>query len=295
MVRGSTCRLPSFFVIGPPRTGTSWLQEVFKPHVILPYRLKETRFFDSHFFRGIEWYCAHFRPAEGQKPMGEIAPTYFASPSAQQRIAQIIPSAKVICIFRNPIERLLSLYKMKRAYGWIPWTLEEAVVRDPELLETGKYSTHLRAWQKALGEHQILPVLYEDLQQFPQAFVDTLADFISIPRFTLSNAQLSKIFASSTMTEPRNYNRTRGATLMADWCKSRGLGAVASAVRDSPLLKLFVGGGAAFPEVKPEVLLNVYQTLGPEVEELELILGRELTAWKLPTTSSPSLEQQYST
>ena len=40
--------LPSFFIVGPPRTGTSWLHQVLQPHTCLP-RVKETRFFDERF------------------------------------------------------------------------------------------------------------------------------------------------------------------------------------------------------------------------------------------------------
>jgi hypothetical protein len=29
--------LPSFFVVGPPRTGTSWLHEVLRWHAVLPF------------------------------------------------------------------------------------------------------------------------------------------------------------------------------------------------------------------------------------------------------------------
>src|SRR5258705_10557350 len=52
--------LPSFFVIGPPRTGTTWLYEVLRNRALLPGPTKETRFFDTHFNRGMEWNRAHF-------------------------------------------------------------------------------------------------------------------------------------------------------------------------------------------------------------------------------------------
>src|SRR4051812_6874199 len=55
--------LPSFFVIGPPRTGTSWLHEVLSKRVSLSHPTKETRFFDKHFDRGLEWYASHYRKA----------------------------------------------------------------------------------------------------------------------------------------------------------------------------------------------------------------------------------------
>jgi hypothetical protein len=54
--------LPSFFILGPPRTGTTWLHEVLRNHAELPSPTKETRFFDVHFHRGLDWYRAHTEP-----------------------------------------------------------------------------------------------------------------------------------------------------------------------------------------------------------------------------------------
>src|SRR5882762_7900481 len=71
--------LPSFFVIGPPRTGTTWLYEVLRDRALLPAPTKETRFFDTHFHRGIDWYRSHFPTLPANRRIGEIAPTYFAS------------------------------------------------------------------------------------------------------------------------------------------------------------------------------------------------------------------------
>jgi Sulfotransferase domain len=144
--------MPSFVLCcRPPRTGTSWLYEVLRGRVILPLATKETRFFDTHFHRGLEWYRAHYPPQTVSSCVGEVAPTYFASVEASHRIAQLIPAARVVCIFRDPVERILSLYRLKRAYGLIPWTFEQAIVKDPELMDTSRYSEHYRAWQNALG------------------------------------------------------------------------------------------------------------------------------------------------
>jgi len=120
--------LPSFFLIGPPRTGTSWLHEVLSRHTLLPSSTKETRFFDVHFHRGLKWYRAHYPKRFGHRMMGEVAPTYFASPKARERIVQMVPTARMVCIFRHPIDRVVSLYRVKRAYGMIPWGFEEALV-----------------------------------------------------------------------------------------------------------------------------------------------------------------------
>src|SRR5579862_3274880 len=213
--------LPSFFVIGPPRTGTTWLHSVLKDHTLVPNSTKETRFFDKHFHYGMRWYRGHYGKIARGRRMGEIAPTYFASPAARDRIARTIPAAKIVCAFRNPVERVLSLYRIKRAYGRIPWSFEQALARDPELLESSRYAFHLRAWQNTLGSDQVLACVYDDLQENPQAYVDRLNDFIGVPRFTLTPAQIEYIESSSGMTHPRNYYRTRSAILVADWLKAR--------------------------------------------------------------------------
>jgi hypothetical protein len=275
--------MPSFFVVGPPRTGTSWLHEV------LTHPTKETRFFDNHFDRGFDWYSGHFSAAAENRPVGEVAPTYFASKLARERIAETVPAARVICIFRNPVDRVVSLYRLKRAYGMIPWNFEEAIVRDSELMESGRYGTNLKAWLQTLGADQVLATVYDDLRDNPQAYLDTVADFIGIPRFELAPSQLDPVFASETMTLPRSYYRTRSATAMAEWLKLRQLDTVVAAVKKSPLLKLVLGGGPPFTKVPRDLTLKLHDHFRPEIEELETLLQRDFSAWKAPAlqTSTP--------
>jgi hypothetical protein len=278
----SAMQLPSFFVIGPPRTGTSWLHEVLREHAHLPRLSKETRFFDTHFHRGLRWYNSHFPKSRSGEQVGEVAPTYFISPQARERIVRLTPEAKIVCIFRHPVDRLLSLYRIKRAYGLIPWGFEEALVRDPELMESGKYATHLKAWQRLFGTGRILPTLYESLRDDPQTYVNSLADFVGITRFTLAPEQIRRVFGSDSMTHPRNYYRTRSATAVADWCKARRLDRVVTAVKSSPMLKLFIGGGPAFTELSSEIAPRLYSAFRPEIEELEGMLNRDFSDWKTP-------------
>jgi hypothetical protein len=267
-------------VIGPPRTGTSWLHEILRKRTLLPILTKETRFFDAHFDRGLNWYRAHYPAPNGVRVMGEVAPTYFASRHAQQRIKHVLPHAKIVCVFRNPVERIYSLYRVKRAYGLIPWSFEDALVLDPELVESSRYATHLKEWVKAFDSEHVLPTLYDDLRDSPQDFVDRLADFLGIPRFRLSAPELRSVHSSEAMTHPRCYVRTRGATKLADWLKARHFGPFVTAVKKSPVSKLFLGGGPSFAALSHEVTLSVQELFLREVEELEAMLQRDLSAWK---------------
>ena len=276
----NSARFPSFFVVGPPRTGTSWVHELLSQHANLPGPNKETRFFDVHFGRGLKWYSDHFPVRRSDRPTGEIAPTYFASPQARDLIAGTFPQAKLIFIFRNPVHRIVSMYRAKRAYGRFHWSFEQALDRDPELMESGKYATYLRAWQRAFPQNQILIMLYDDLRSDSQLFIDSLAGFIGIGRFALTQAQLGSVYSSETMTAPRSYLVTRTGTAVADWCKGRKLDNVVASVKSSPLIRLFVGGGRRFPEIPQDTLRKLYVVLRPEVDDLEAILARDLSGWK---------------
>lgn len=269
--------LPAFLIVGPPRTGTSWLHQVLQAHVCLP-RVKETRFFDDRFHKGLAWYRSNF--PECHLPVGEVAPTYFASAEARERIARLIPHARIVCIFRNPIDRIRSHYRLKRAYAMIPWEFEEALLRDPELMESSKYATYLRAWQETFGDESVRAMLYDDLKRDPQQFVDELAEFIGIAPFALAPTQVSHVHSSQQLTRPRNYYRTRSAGILAEWFKAHRLDLIVAAAKRSRLKTWFLGGGQGFDEMDPDIASNLCDQLRPEIEDLESMLGRDLASWK---------------
>ena len=272
--------LPAFFVVGPPRTGSSWLYEVLKSHAALPSPSKETRFFDTHFDRGLKWYLAHYRHCGGERRVGEVAPTYFSSDLARERISQTVPDAKIICVFRNPVERIVSLYRLKRAYGLIPWAFEEAMERDPELTETSRYVATLQLWQRSFGAENVLVGIYDDLRENPQTFAEGIADFAGIRRFRLERSQFGAVHDSEQMTNPKSYYRTRSATIMADWLKARRLDQIVAAFKRSPLSKCVLGGGRPFLPIQVETIARLYEKFRPEVQKLEELLQRDLSQWK---------------
>jgi hypothetical protein len=280
LVRGRFRALPSFFIAGPPRTGTTWLHAVLARHATLPALTKETRFFDLHFQRGVGWYLDRFPASSHNRPRGEIAPTYFASPAACNRIARIVPRARIVFIFRHPIDRLISLYRLKRAYGLLGWGLDTALNRDPELLDSARYATHLARWQSRFPAGQLLTPLYEDLSADPQGFLDRLADFAGFSRIVLDSSQLAQVAATTQLSEPRCYLATRAATATASWCKTHSLERIVDGVRNSPLMKFFIGAGSPFPQIPARTLERIYRIVLPEIEELESLLQRDLSAWK---------------
>lgn len=277
---GVTGKLPLFFIVGPPRTGTSWLHRVLSQNAWLPHPTKEIRFFDKHFDRGLAWYQSHYRKVSGERIIGDVSPTYFASSLARERIARLIPHAKVVCTFRNPVDRLVSLYRLKRAYGLIRWDLEQALACDPELMESSRYAVHLKHWRTAFGEAQVLATLHEEMEADPQGYIDRLFSFLGLPRLMLLPSQIRRELTSENMTEPRSYYWTHAATQLSEWSKSHRLDSLIATAKKWGAMKLFLGGGRAFAELSPAQRERLREIFRPEVEELETMLNRDLSSWK---------------
>jgi len=82
------------------------------------------------------------------------------------------------------------------------------------------------------------------------------------------------------MTHPRNYYWTRSATTIADWFKAWRLHTIVVQVKNSPLVGLFLGGGREFSDLSRDLSRRIYELCQQEVEDLEALLNRDLSAWK---------------
>jgi hypothetical protein len=272
-------KLPSFLGVGPPRTGTTWLHETMVGHANLPQANKEIKFFDRHYDLGLDWYGANFDQTSSLVT-GEICPTYFASAVARERIARLSPRPRIICTFRDPVVRVFSLYKMKRTYGDITCDFKEAIERDPELMESGRYAYHLAEWRRIFGEYNVLAAFYEDFAADAQSYVDRIADFAAIPRFKLAGESSRKIHSSEGTVYPRSLMITQLGSRTADWLKARHLGNVVEGVKRSRLMGLFVGGKDRIPPLSKDFAGELRTRFRGEIEALEQLVRRDLSAWK---------------
>src|SRR4051794_34667074 len=143
--------LPNFVIVGAPKCGTSslarWLMQ--HPEVYLVPE-KELHFFTGFWDQGIGWYENCFSP-NGQRAIGEASPSYLADHTAHERMASVIPDAKLIAMVRNPIDRAYSHYWHWRDRKGVKGSFEEVIA--PELagdpqglyLRPGRYMEHLQA------------------------------------------------------------------------------------------------------------------------------------------------------
>src|SRR5215472_11550309 len=173
-------QLPNFIAVGVGRAGTTWLHEVLTGHVGLPYGVKETDFFLRKYGNGLDWYRSFFRHCATELPILEICPTYFSSTEARQRIKLHIPDCRIICTFREPVDRAYSHYKLMRHNVWTRASFEEVVNDSREIAEMNRYAHNLRGWRQTFGRENVLVCLYDDLECNPQAYLDTVCNFIGI-------------------------------------------------------------------------------------------------------------------
>jgi hypothetical protein len=104
--------LVDFIIGGAAKSGTTSLYEYFDRHpgVCMSFR-KEPNYFSKHYERGESWYDEFFDHCGGGLLRGEASVSYlvFARRSAR-RLYDDVPSARLLFILRNPVERAYSDY-----------------------------------------------------------------------------------------------------------------------------------------------------------------------------------------
>jgi len=117
----SVIKMPSFFVVGAQKAGTTSLHEWLKQQtdVNLPI-VKETHFFNDRqrYKRGLDWYFSQFPKSQKETIFGEIDPQYMFYRSSAIRIKKHVDSPKFIFILRNPVERAYSNHLMSVRRGY---------------------------------------------------------------------------------------------------------------------------------------------------------------------------------
>ena len=275
-------RLPDFIAVGPQRTGTSWLDAALRGHVGLPEGEKETDFFVRHYGKGIDWYLDYFRDCPAGVAMGEIDPNYFGSAEARERIAREIPQCRIICSLRDPTDRAYSSYRVMRRDAWTRVGFEETVARNAVIRESSRYAHHLAEWQRLFGAERVMVCYYDDLEADPQGYLDRICAFIGVAPVKV-DAKVSATERVNAVTQaPRSRRLAQNARNARDWMRAHRWHRAIRALERAGVWRFCFGGGEVFPRLDPETEARMREHFRPEVEALERMTGRDLSAWKRP-------------
>jgi hypothetical protein len=202
--------LPNLIVIGAERCGTTSLYRYLGAHPeIFMAKAKELDFFvtELSWRKGRAWYEKQFE--NGSRVRGESSPSYTAYPvhtGVAERMAALVPDAKLIYLVRDPIERTLSGYHHHRALALENRPLADAL---SDMNESGhiwrsRYAAQLELFLEHFPLEQILVVDSHELRTRRRETLARIFRFLGI----------DERFWADTFALERNTRRSRRRTLL---------------------------------------------------------------------------------
>lgn len=195
--------LPTFFIIGAPKAGTTSLHNYLSEHpAVQMSAVKEPNFFAPHLnpvneprrIGSLDQYEQLFDPAVAVR--GEASTPYSEYPLRQgvpERIRERVPDAKFIYVVRDPVERTISHYHHLVASEGERRTLEQALADLPDprspAICASLYGLQLELYLRQFPQENVLVVDQADLLGERRATLRRVFAFLEVdegfdsPRF----------------------------------------------------------------------------------------------------------------
>ncbi len=189
-----------FLVAGVQKGGTTALFDHLRalPALQLP-AIKEAHFFDCE--EGVDWAAPDYAPyhalfEDDARLRGEATPIYLYWPNALERIARYNPAMRLILLFRDPIERAWSHWKMEYARGSetepFAWCIREGRARMAagtpypgfhrvfSYVERGFYGRQLARVTGLFPRAQLLLLASRELKRDPAGTIARICRFLGV-------------------------------------------------------------------------------------------------------------------
>jgi hypothetical protein len=274
-------RLPDFVIIGAARAGTTAIWEYLRAHpgAFLPIR-KELNFFHRVELtpETLAWYRGQFAEARPEQAAGEASPQYLFYDVVPERMASVIPNAKLVASLRDPVDRAYSHYWWRRL--WRAETREFAEAVDDELAGTappggeylgyGLYREQLDRFCAVFPRSALHVTLLDDLEADASGTLASVCRHLGIAEVAVPPARAGqKVNATSADIRSAAVSKA-----LARWQWRSGWRG-----------KVFRMGRRlnrqAFepPEMEPEMRARLHEHFALPNAELARWLDRDLQAW----------------
>lgn len=295
--------LPNFLIVGAVRSGTTALQGFLCQHPdIFMSHQKELYFLASDappdfqgpgddivnriWVKSWDEYRSIFTKARNEKAIGEATPYYLCARQAPRLIKRYLPDAKLIMVLRNPVSRAFSSYMYMRQYGWEQETnFSSALAKEQQrkqndwqyiwrYRELGLYSGQVQRFLDLFQKERIWIGIFDDFTEDPLSFVQNIFRFLDVDD-GFEPAFGEKRNASGSPRLPIVHKLLQRDNLLKTLVKRLIPGSYHVGIRDFVLnrnLKSMEISSKADEELKA-----FYR---PDIEKLERIIGRDLSAWK---------------
>jgi hypothetical protein len=182
-----------FFIVGVQKAATSSLMESLKgcQEVYMPPEEKNYFLTASLMVRGRK-ELSEISNKSLSKVVGLKCPDYFSSNRALERIFKYNPLAKIIIIYRDPVDRLISALFWYMQIGLLPvkppdFYVEKLINNDfvegsPcwQLLDYGFYGRHMKSLANYFSQERILVLSQEEFKKMPGRCVSKIFEFLEV-------------------------------------------------------------------------------------------------------------------
>lgn len=296
---------PNFFIVGAPKCGTTALYEYLRPHphIFMP-EIKEPHFFAKDLgtyprIKTPQEYAEIFAGSTDRHlRVGEASVYYLRSSVAIPNIREFNPEARLIAMFRNPVDMVYSLhsqllYVAEENVGDFEaaWRLQERRGQGLDLppgsrgsfllqyAEVGRFGTQTQRLFSVFPREQVKVILYDDFAASPQAVYDELIEFLAIPHDERADFPRINDNKRARLTWLRNFARKpppalRGAIRsLKEAVGGEGLSAVKKKLVALNTVK------EKRPPLSPEFRAELVASFRDEVALLSRLLNRDLSHW----------------
>jgi hypothetical protein len=284
--------LPTFFIIGAPKAGTTSLHHYLDQHPeVQMSAVKEPRFFAGP-ENGIPYppdrvdslddYERLFDPAV--RVRGESSTDYATHPrraGVPQRIKDSVPDAKFIYAVRDPLARTISHYKMGAALLGESRSLAEALgdLSDPgsPYIAPSLYATQLELYLERFPQERILVIDQADLLANRLPTLNRVFSFLEVdPEIDSSGFEEELLSSQEWRNYPEGYAEfiARRIAPRLRWIPQ----GFRRSVRGSVERKLWP---AIDIELDDALRTRLEELFVPEAERLRELTGKPFSAWSV--------------
>jgi len=296
---------PDLFIVGAPKCGTTALYEYLRPHPnILLSGVKEPHFFATDLgsypaIKSAEAYAALFADrSERHLRVGEASVYYLRSEVALANIRSYNPDARIIAMFRNPVDMVHSLhsqllYVSEETVGDFEaaWRLQERRGRGQDLprasrgsfllqyAEVGRFGSQTERLLATFPRPQVKVILYDDFAASPQSAYDEVLEFLGVPHDGRREFPRVNDNKRAKLAWLRNFLRKPPPVLRDTY---RGLKRAVGARRMDALKSTVVARNTAKERrdpLSPRFRAELVEAFRGEVELLSRLLDRDLSHW----------------
>jgi hypothetical protein len=285
--------LPTFFVIGAAKSGTTSLRRYLglHPEIYMPPR-REPGFFcreedGPYLFEPVterEEYEALFESKEVQR--GDSTPSYSQYPwrsDVPERIHELVPNARFIYLVRDPVERVVAHVQHSYSLRAETRPAHEALDNPDDPLQNhylipSLYATQVERYREVFPHERILVVDSADLKSDRAASMRRIFNFLGVDDTFASTGFSIELNPGQDRRLPSpRYARLRNSRLGAAW---RLLPAGLRAPIGRRMVRTFTAA-AQRPRLDDDLRLAMENVFRPEVARLRSLTGLSFASWSV--------------